>query len=222
MSDSEPDIEPGSEPESGDAAVETVRVTGWYRRPPGVAWLIGLVLVPLLLAVIGYGLAERSLPEAGKPTGALPTLTETSVPDVPPPAPPALTLAPLTIVRSGDQVTLDGAMPNAEAKRVLLDSVIAAVGQDVNIIDQVEINADVKALDFSSAGPFFDAAAGIPDFGLVVGGDTVTLSGTAEVAADQQAVEAAATKAWPYVNIVSTIQTVGPQTVPPAATPPGR
>lgn len=198
-------------PDSGSGATDDAPVatglrksTGWYRRPPGLAWLIGVVLIPLLLAVIGYSVHDRSQPEAVEPSGPLPTLNETS--GVPLAPPPGLALAPLSIVRDGDTITLDGEMPSAQAKRVLLDTVIASVGQDVNVIDNLEINPDVKALDFSSAGPFFDAAAGIPDFTLGVDGDTVTLTGTAAVQADQDAVEGAAVTAWPYVNIVDNIE----------------
>ncbi len=56
---------------------------------------------------------------------------------------------------------------------------IASVGDDINIIDNLGVNPDIKALDFSKAGPVFEAAATIPDFSLTVNGDTVTLAGTA-------------------------------------------
>lgn len=198
---------PDSEPDAKEAPANTQwrKATAWYRRPPGLAWLIAVVLIPLLLGVIGYSLTHRSGPEAGGPSGPLPTLTETRS-NVPPAAPPGLALAPLSIVRNGDEITLDGEMPSAAAKRVLLDAVIASVGEDVNIIDRLGINPDVKALDFSSAGPVFRAAAGIPDFALVVNGDTVTLTGTAAAEADQNAVEDAAVHAWPHVNIVDNIE----------------
>jgi len=215
MTDSEDaEVEPEAEAQPQHEAV------GWYRQRPGRVWLVAAVLIPLLLAVIGYGLARLSGPEDGTPTGTLPTLAQTSLPPLPPAPPRSLMLAPLSIVRSGEQITIDGAMPNAEAERVLQDTVLGAFGRDVNIVDTVSITPDVKALDFSSARAFFDAVAGVPDFSLVVGGDTVTLGGTAEAAADLDAVEAAATKAWPLVNIVNTMVTNGPLTAP--AAPPGR
>ncbi|MEZ0363799.1 OmpA family protein [Mycobacterium sp. pUA109] len=211
-----PESEAGSD--EAPAATEWRKAAAWYRRRPGLAWLIGLVLIPALLGVIGYGVNDRSRSQEATPSGALPTLTETSAVGapsavgVPPAVPPQLALAPLSIVRSGDQITLDGDMPSPEAKRVLLDTVIAAVGQDVNINDNLGVNPDVKALDFSAAGPFFNAAAGIADFNLGVNGDTITLRGTAAVEADQDAVEDAAVKAWPNVNIADYIKIAGPVT----------
>ncbi|OHU88267.1 OmpA family protein [Mycobacterium talmoniae] len=210
-----PESEAGSD--EAPAATESPTVARWYRRRPGLPWLLAAVLIPLLLGVIGFGVADRSRSETDALSGPLPTLSETSAVGVPGP-PPQLALAPLSIVRSGDQITLDGAMPSAEAKRVLVDTVIAAVGEDVNVLDNLGVNPDIKALDFSNAGPFFNAAAGIPDFNLTVDGDTVTLAGTAPVQADQDAVEDAAVKAWPYVNVVDQIAVAGP--VGPAPSPP--
>lgn len=199
MPDSEPDAK------EAPASAEWRKATTWYRRPPGVVWLIGVVLIPLLLGVIGYSITHRSGPEAGEPSGPLPTLTE--APEVPPAPPPGLALAPLSIVRNGDEITLDGDVPSEEARRALLDAVVTTVGEDgVNVIDNLNINPNIKALDFSSARTVFAAAKGIPDLALVVNGDTVTLTGTAAAQADQTAVEDAAVHAWPHVNIVDNIE----------------
>jgi hypothetical protein len=46
-----------------DEAPETTewrRASKFYRRPPGLPWLIGLVVIPLLLGVIGYGEVNRN------------------------------------------------------------------------------------------------------------------------------------------------------------------
>ncbi len=61
---------------SGEApeATKWRRTSKFYRRPPGLPWLIGLVVIPLLLAVISYGEPGRTRPEATGPAGALPTL----------------------------------------------------------------------------------------------------------------------------------------------------
>ena len=54
---------------------ETPETTQWrrtskfYRRPPGLAWLIGLVVLPLLLAVIGYDELDRTQTGVNGPTG---------------------------------------------------------------------------------------------------------------------------------------------------------
>jgi len=60
-----------------DEAAETTqwrRAAKFYRRPLGVPWLIALVVIPLLLGAIGYGLSERTRSQVNGPTGALPTL----------------------------------------------------------------------------------------------------------------------------------------------------
>lgn len=208
MADSEPDSQAGSgDVRAPGADSAPRRVVGYYRRPPGVVWLIGAALIPLLLAVIGYGMTDRSSrSQAAEPGGPLPTLSEHPVPEIPPAPPPGLALAPLAITRGDSGITLDGQFPTAQAKRVLLDMVIESVGDDVNVFDNIEIIPDVKALDFSSAEPFFTAAADIPDFGLDINGDTVTLTGTAATPEDHNAVQGAATKAWPDVNIVDRIE----------------
>ncbi|MGH3563777.1 MAG: hypothetical protein ACRDTN_18825, partial [Mycobacterium sp.] len=184
-------------------------------------WLIGLVLIPLLLGVIGYAMLDRSRSQTGgepEPSGALPTLIEPTLPNTPPAAPPpGLALAPLSIVRHGNAITLDGNLPDAVAKRTLLDVVIASVGDDINIIDNLGVNPDIKALDCSKAGPVFEAAAAIPDFSLTVNGDTVTLAGTVATQDAEDAVEDAAIDAWPNVNIVNTLTVSGPVT--PTAAP---
>jgi peptidoglycan-binding protein ArfA len=209
---------PGSEPGPTRPSRDRQKASTFYRRPLGVAWLIAVVLIPLLFGAIGYGALDRSRTQtevSPEPSGTLPTLTEPGFSDVPP---PAFALAPLSIVWNGNQITLNGDMPSEEAKRALLDTVIEAVGQDVNIFDDLEINPDVKALDFSSAGPVFDAAATIRDFRLVVDGDTVTLAGTATSTDSARAVEDAAARAWQNVNLVDQIEISEPTT--PSETPP--
>jgi peptidoglycan-binding protein ArfA len=213
----------GAEPGSGDRPTTTQwrRAARFYRRPPGLAWLIGLVLAPLLLGVIGYGMLDRSRSQAGGepgPGGALPTLTQPS--GTPSAAPRAeLALAPLSIVRSGNEITMNGELPDEAAKRGLLDSVIASVGDDVNIVDNLEVNPNIMALDFSSAGPVFKAAAAIPDFSLTVSGDSVTLTGTATTEGDEAAVTDAAVNAWQNVNIVNEVKIIGPVAPGPSLTP---
>jgi peptidoglycan-binding protein ArfA len=185
------------------------RASKFYRRPLGLPWLIGLVVVPLLLGVIGYGEVKRNRSEVTGPTGVLPTLSA-------PPGPstasaiPALSLAPLSITRSGNSITLHGDLPNTAAKESLMNTVKASGGPNINIIDKVRVDPDVNSLDFSNAGPVFKAAASIPDFNLAVKGDTITLSGTAGTGDQQEAVEQAANAAWRNLNIVDTMSISGP------------
>jgi peptidoglycan-binding protein ArfA len=199
------------------------RVAKFYRRPIGLAWLIGLVVIPLLLGVIGYGELDRSRSENNGPTGALPTL---SAPKPPPgaastPAIPALSLSPVSITRSGNDIKLSGDLPSPTAKASLLDAV-KSFGPNVNVIDKVHINPNINSLDFSKAGAVFKAAASVTDFGLAVKGDTITLSGTAGNGNIEEAIEQAADAAWPNLNIVDTmaisgpVMPTGPSSAPPA------
>ena len=54
-----------------DHAHSTAR---FHRQRPGRPWLIGAAVIPLLLAMIGFGAYERPL-GVNAPTGDLPTLT---------------------------------------------------------------------------------------------------------------------------------------------------
>lgn len=210
---------------SSDEAPETTagrRAAKFYRRPLGVPWLIALVAVPLLLAAIGYGVADRNR-AANAPTGALPTLAPSSTnrPTIPP-----VSLAPVSIIRNGNDITLRGEFPDDKAKAALLDAVTASVGSHANVIDTLGINPDVTSLDFSDAGPVFNAAASIPDFSLVVNGDTISLAGTAASTGQLDAIERAAEDAWPNLNITDTMEVRGPVTptgssIPAPAPAPG-
>jgi peptidoglycan-binding protein ArfA len=201
-------------------ATEWRPTSKFYRRTPGLVWLIGLVVIPLLLAVIGYGESDRSHSQVTGPTGALPTLNAPTPPGGAPKTPtiPAVSLTPVSIIRSGNDIKLSGDLPSAEAKASLLDALKASFGPNVNISDNSRINPDVTSLDFSNAAPIFKAAASIRDFGVAVKGDTVTLTGTAGSGAQQEAIEQAANAAWPNLNIVDTMGSNGPVT---SSGPPG-
>jgi peptidoglycan-binding protein ArfA len=194
--------------EETPTANEWRRVSKYYRQPLGLAWLIGLVVIPLLLGAIGYGLQDRLVSWAPGHTGKVPTLTR------PAPAPsqstglsvPAITLAPAAIVRNGNTIVLSGDFPDQKARAALVDAVAGALPAGVSMIDRLGVNPDVNALDFTDAGKVFSAAAPIPDFKLTVQGDTVTLAGTASTADQQAAVLQAAKDTWPNVNIQDTLQ----------------
>ncbi|MCV7399810.1 OmpA family protein [Mycobacterium fragae] len=202
---------------------EWQRTAKFYRRPLGLAWLIGLVVIPLLLGVIGYGELDRNRSEANGKTGALPTLSAPKPPSGAPSTPtiPALSLSPVSITRSGNDIKLSGDLPSPTAKASLLDAV-KSFGRDVNVIDKVHINPNINSLDFSKAGAVFKAAASVTDFGLAVKGDTITLSGTAGNGNIEEAIEQAADAAWPNLNIVDTmaisgpVMPTGPSSAPPA------
>jgi peptidoglycan-binding protein ArfA len=193
----------------------------FYRRFPGLPWMVGLIVIPLLLAVIGYGELGRTRSEFNGPTGALPTLnarTPSSGGAPNSPTIPPVALAPVSITRSGNDIKLSGDTPTPEAKESLLAALKAGFGPNINIIDEVRINRDIASLDFSNAAPVFKAAASVPDFGLTIKGDTITLIGTTGSGGQQDAVEQAADAAWPNLNIVDTMGIGGPVT---ASAPPG-
>lgn len=183
----------------------------FYRRPLGVPWLVAAVVIPLLLAIIGYGIVDRNESESNAPTEALPTLIppgpgeEGVMPIVPP-----VWVAPVSVVRNGDDVTLRGEFPDEKAKAALLDAVIRSVGSNANVIDMLSINPDVISLDFSDAEALFNAAEPIRDFSLVGNGDTVKLAGTAASADQVDVIEQLAEDAWPNFNIVDTMGIGGP------------
>ena len=196
------------------------RTSKFYRRLPGLPWLIGLVVIPLLLAVIGYGEQGRTRIEVNGPMGALPTLIAPKPSGGAPNTPtiPAVSLAPVSITRSGNDIKLSGDTPTVSGKESLLAALKGGFGPDINIIDNLRINPDINSLDFSDAAPVFKAAASVPDFGLAIKGDTVTLIGTTASGSQQDAIEQAADAAWPNLNIVDTMGIGGPVT---ASAPPG-
>ena len=95
----------------------------FYRRPPGLGWLLALLAVPLLLGAIGYGIRDRdadvdvTMPSVdASVTLTAPTVTAPNV-NV-----PSLSFAPLSIARNGNDFTLSGELPDLAAKTSLLDS----------------------------------------------------------------------------------------------------
>jgi peptidoglycan-binding protein ArfA len=188
------------------------RAAKFYRRPPGVPWLIALVVVPLILGAIGYGLADRSR-ELNPPSAASPTGLNTPV--IPP-----VWLSPVSITRNGNDITLRGEFPDNRAKNALLDAVIGSIGSTANVIDDLAINPDVESLDFSDSATIFNAAAPILNFSFVVNGDTIRLAGTAASIQQVDTIEQAAEDTWPDLNIVDTMEISGP--VMPTGSPGGR
>ena len=94
------------------------RTSKFYRRRPGLPWLIGLVVIPLLLGVIGYSELDRNRPRINGPTGALPTLNVPNPHRGAPKTPtmPALSLSAVSIVRIGNDIKLSGDLPSPEGK----------------------------------------------------------------------------------------------------------
>ena len=215
---------------------DTRTITGYrtaskfYRRPPGAAWLLALLAIPLLLGLIGWAGLNKS--DTGDVNLTLPSVNPSATlaaPDVNAPdvnAPnvnlPDFTFAPLSILRNGNGFTLSGELPSLEAKTGLLDSLRLAFGPDINLTDNLNVKAGVNAPDFAVLGSILGAAVDIPDFNFDLNGDTLTLTGSAPSEKARADVEAAAKAAWPKMKITNNIQVSGTPapSAPPAPAPP--
>ncbi|MEB3034692.1 channel-forming protein ArfA/OmpATb [[Mycobacterium] nativiensis] len=197
---------------------ENRTVTGWrkasrfYRRPPGFGWLLALLAIPLLLALIGQGMADRSKLDINGPNVAAPSL---SVPSV---NLPGLSPAPLSILRNGNVITLNGELPDISVRTGLLDMLKGVYGSGVELVDNLIIKPGVSAPDLATLGTLFKASVSMPDFKFKIEGDTVTLIGTATSGAVKSAVEAAARAAWPNLKLSNNILVLPDVAQAPSAT----
>lgn len=171
----------------------------YYRRSPGLGWLLGLLLIPLLFGWIGWGAIKP------KVTVNAPSISVTA-PSV---SVPSLNLAPLSILRNGRDFTLSGILPDLASKNSLLSAMKAALGGDVNLIDRIEIAAGANAPGFDGLGALLKAAVDVPDFHFTVEGGTLTLTGTAPSEDVKSAIEAAAKAGWPNLEIINNITIKG-------------
>jgi len=189
---------------SGDARVSAT-ATEWrtesrfYRRSPGWGWLLGLLLIPLLFGWLGWGALKPKVDISAPSIGM--TAPSLSV--------PSLTLAPLSILRNGNDFTLTGELPDLATKDSLLSSLKGVLGSGVNLIDKLTIKSGVTAPDLAGIAPEFTASADISDFGFNLLGNTLTLTGTAPSEEVKAGVEGAAKAAWPNVQIVNNITVKG-------------
>ena len=213
---------PGSEENRTITGYRTA--SRFYRRPPGPAWWLALLAIPLLLGLIGWaGLDKKDADVDVTMPSVNPSATLTA-PNVNTPeanAPnvnlPNLSFAPLSILRNGNGFTLSGDLPDLAAKTSLLDSLKLAFGPDIDLTDNSNIKAGVNAPDFSMLGSVLKAAVDIPDFNFDLNGDSLTLTGTAPSEDVKADVEAAAKAAWPDVKIVNNIQVQGAAPTPAPA-----
>ena len=194
------------------ATEETRRDPAASRPSPVVLWLIAVAVIPLLLAAIGYGVLDRSRSAHGS-AGAPPTPAPSSTSGA-----PEFSLAPLSITRNGNAITLNGDFPDDSAKAALMKALSGSLPPDVNIVDQLHINPTVHALDFSNAEPLFRDSASIADFSLTVSGATITLAGTAASPDQKTTVEQEAAHIWSNLKVVDKLVVNAP--VPPPPSPP--
>ncbi len=191
------------------------RAPEFHRPSLGLPWLIALVVIPLLIAAIGYGAFERH-PSAHGPAGAHPKVTPSSRSGA-----PKFSLAPLSITRNGNNISVSGDFPDDTAKAALMKALGGSLAPGVGIIDQIHINPTVVALDFSNAGPIFRDSASIPDFSLTASGVTVTLAGTAASQDQKTTVEQEAAHTWSNLNVVGKLAVNAPVTPAAPPAPPG-
>lgn len=154
-----------------------------------MGWLIGLVVIPLLIAVIGYAPSRAA--------HAPPIVVSSGNPNKPP-----FSLAPLSIIRNGNDITLTGEFPDDSAKAVLTKVLKGALPAGVGIIDRIQIDPNVDALDFSNAGTIFKNSASIIDFGFTVNGDTISLTGTAASQDQKNTIDSDAAHTWSNLTVV--------------------
>ncbi|RAU99958.1 hypothetical protein DQP58_01940 [Mycobacterium colombiense] len=171
----------------------------------GLPWLVALVIIPLLLAVIGHAVSTRSASGRGSPApstgGGAPTIS----------------LAAFSMARSGDSVTLTGAFPDESAKAALLKVLGSALPARVGVVDQIRIDPAVDALDFAKAKPVFVDSASIADFTLTVGGDTITLAGTAASPDQKDTIDTDAKRIWSNLKVIDNLAINSPTSAPPSA-----
>jgi peptidoglycan-binding protein ArfA len=200
---------------------ETRTITGWrqatryYRRSPGLGWLLALLAIPLLLGLLGWGMLPKksvdvTLPEVS-PTMTVPTVT---APDV---NLPNLSWGALSLLRNGNDITLNGVLPTEAAKASFLNSVKGLFGPGVNVIDNLTVRDGVSVPDLAGIGTALKPDVDVPDFSWKAEGDTITLTGTAPSEDVRSAAEAAAKVAWPNAKIDNQIRLVSASA--PAAAP---
>ncbi|GAB1812601.1 channel-forming protein ArfA/OmpATb [Mycobacterium sp. MUNTM1] len=174
-------------------------------KRPGLAWLIALVVIPLLIAAIGYEVSARS------PSGRVSSAPSTSA------GAPRFSLAAFSMLRNGNSVTLTGDFPDESAKAALLKVLTGALPPGLDIVEEIRIDPAVDALDFAKAKPVFSDSASIADFGLTVGGDTITLAGTAASPEQKNTIDTDAKRIWSNLNVVDNLVVNAPAASPPPA-----
>ncbi len=189
------------------ANTDSQRAPKFRRRSLGLLRLIGLLVIPLLIAATGCG-------AFGGPAAGPPSVLPTSAPSTKSGA-PKFSLAPLSISRSGNNITLTGDFPDDSAKADLMKVLNGSLPAGVKIIDRIQINPDVDALDFSNAGPLFKDSASIADFNLNVNADTITLAGTAASQDQKNTLDNDAKHIWSNLNVRDNLVVNGP--TPPTA-----
>src|SRR5262245_53695708 len=112
----------------------------YYREPLGRSWLVSLLVIPLLIAGIGYITEQRS--ESANAPALAPTSGASTTSFA-----PRLALAALSITHNGADIMVTGDFPDESSKMALLRALSGALVSGGNLIDKIRINPDAKALD---------------------------------------------------------------------------
>lgn len=167
----------------------TRTVKGRYRRPPAPWLWLALLLIPLLAALLGWFLHGRAA-DPGQAAPA-PSATEQSPSG-------AVDASPVSVVGDDDGDLFVGAVvPDASTRQSLLRSVRSAAGED-DVIDRTTLSRGQPVTDFAGLPALLTAtSAQLTQFGILVDDDAVTVRGTARGQGAAQAIEQAATRAFP-------------------------
>jgi peptidoglycan-binding protein ArfA len=183
----------------------------FYRRRPGIGWLLALIVVPLLLALIGWGTSDGSTgAEVASPSAPAPTAAA-----APPAATPTGQFGAMSIVRTAKGFTLRGDVPDQSMKVSLPDAIRQAMPGAV-IGDELSVRPGVRAPEIAGLGGLFGAAADVEGFGANLVGGTATLTGTVSSGDAKATAESAAKATWPNVAIANDIQVNGVAAPAPA------
>lgn len=179
----------------------------FYRRKPGIGWLLAFVTVPLLLALIGWSATDRANRDDVLALPSVDPSATLTVAPTPSPSAPAddRAFGPMSIISSGNGFTLTGELPDASMKASLVDAIRQAM-PGARIVDELTVNPAVKGPEFSALGALFGTALDIDGFSSTLVGDTLTLAGKAPSVDVKAAATAAAGASWPNVSIVNEIQ----------------
>jgi peptidoglycan-binding protein ArfA len=179
---------------------------------------LALLAVTLLLGLITWSALGHSggRDDTARPADD-PSATLTSSPPTSSATAAPSSYAPFSMIRNPRGFTLAGELPDVDTKNALLAAMRTAFGPGVVLTDQLTVRPGIDSPDFAGLGSILGAAMSLPDFGFVLDGNRITLTGTAPSDAVKADVEDAATAALPNVTVDNKIRVVEPTPGGPTA-----